>query len=65
MKALMPMLKTDPLMLVTDEAKWEWDEEWKRWKRNDVPDEIWTEMVTIEGSEENVKIILEKLERDA
>ena len=63
MKVNIPIVKSDPLMLITDETEWVWTG--IRWKRNDVPDETWFEMVTIEGSEENVKIILERLECDA
>jgi len=61
MKVNIPFFKHDPLALVTDETEWEWDEHWQRWKRLDAPDEIWVENVTIEGSEENVKAILERL----
>ena len=60
MKVNIPIMKHDPLALVTDETEWEFDGH--RWKRTDVPDEIWAENVTIEGSEENVKLILSKLE---
>ena len=60
MKVNIPIMKADPLMLVTDKTEWEWDG--SRWKRLDVPDEIWAENVTRDGSEENVKLILSKLE---
>ena len=61
MKVNIPIMKSDPLVLVTDLTAWEWDEAWRRWKRADAPDEIWYENVTIEGSEENIALILEKL----
>ena len=59
MKVNIPIMKRDPLVLVTDRTEWEWDG--SRWKRLDVPDEIWAENVTLEGSEENIALILEKL----
>ena len=60
MKVNVPIMRSDPLALVTDKTKWVWDGH--RWHRLGVPDEIWAENVTIEGSEENVKFILSKLE---
>ena len=60
MKVNIPIMKHDPLVLITDKTEWAWNGH--RWKRLDVPDEIWAENVTIEGSEENVRLILEKLE---
>ena len=65
MKVNIPIMKSDPLVLVTDETEWEWDEERGRFRRLDAPDETWAEMVTIEGSEENIKIVLERLSGDA
>ena len=62
MKVNIPVLKYDPLVPVTDKTEWAWDG--SRWKRLDVPDEIYVENVTIEGSEENVKLILSKLEEE-
>jgi len=65
MKVNIPISKNDPLALVTDETEWEWDDAGQRWRRLDAPDEAWMEMVTLEGSEENIKIILGRLESDA
>ena len=61
MKVNIPIMKHDPLALVTDETEWEWNEQEGRWKRLDAPDEEWVEIVTLEGSEENVAHILKKL----
>ena len=58
MKVNIPIMKNDPLVLVTDKTEWAWDG--TRWRRLDVPDEIWAENVTLEGSEENIALVLEK-----
>jgi len=58
-KVNIPIMRSDPLVLVTDKTEWEWDG--LRWRRLDAPDEIWAENVTIEGSEENIALILDKL----